>query len=46
METKGQRVVEDYFVCYGGWNFLRRGHPNHEDAKAVRNWAKKIVNTI
>ena len=46
LETKGQRVIVDCFACYGGWNFLRRGHPNHEDAKAARNWAKKTVNTI
>jgi flavodoxin len=45
LETKGNRVIEDYFVCYGGWNFLRRGHPNHEDIQAARVWAKKIANT-
>jgi flavodoxin len=43
LETKGQRVIEDCYICYGGWNFLRRGHPNGEDAKAARKWAKKIV---
>jgi flavodoxin len=46
LEFKGQRVIEDYFVCYGGWNFLIRGHPNLEDSKAARNWAKKIVTVI
>ena len=46
LESKGQRVVEDCFVCYGGWNFLRRGHPNGEDVKAARNWARRIVNNI
>jgi flavodoxin len=46
LESKGQRVIEGCFVCYGGWNFLRREHPNREDAKAARNWAKKIANTI
>ncbi len=45
LETKGNRVSEDYFVCYGGWNFLRRGHPNREDTQAARVWAKKIANT-
>ena len=44
--SKGQRVIEECFICYGGWNFLRRGHPNRDDAKAARNWAKKIVNTV
>jgi hypothetical protein len=27
LESKGQKVVENCFVCYGGWNFLRRGTP-------------------
>ena len=44
--SNGQRVVEDCYVCYGRWNFLRRGHPNGEDAKAARKWARKIVNNI
>lgn len=46
LESKGQRVKGDCFVCHGGWNFLRRGHPNREDAQAARVWAKKMVNTI
>jgi len=46
LESKGHRVIADCFACYGGWNFLRRGHPNRDDAKAARCWAKKIVNTI
>jgi menaquinone-dependent protoporphyrinogen IX oxidase len=25
LESKGQRVIEECFICYGGWNFLRRG---------------------
>jgi hypothetical protein len=24
LASKGQRIFEDCFVCYGGWNFLRR----------------------
>jgi flavodoxin len=46
LEFNGHRVTEEYFVCYGGWNFLRRGHPNLEDFKAARTWARKIVNVI
>jgi flavodoxin len=46
LESKGHRVTDDCFVCYGGWNFLRRGHPNLEDFKAVKIWAKKTVGTI
>ena len=45
LESKG-RVIGDCSLCYGRWNFLRRGHPNSEDVKAARNWAKKIVNII
>jgi flavodoxin len=46
LESKGHRVTDDCFVCYGGWNFLRRGHPNLEDFKAVKIWTKKTVGTI
>jgi flavodoxin len=46
LESKGHRVTDDCFICYGGWNFLRRGHPNLEDLKAVKIWIKKTVNTI
>jgi flavorubredoxin len=44
--SKGHRVTDDCFVCYGGWNFLRRGHPNLEDLKAVKIWTKKTVDVI
>ena len=46
LEAKGQKLVADVFKCYGGrqFTFLRRGHPNEEDAKAAREWSKKIVN--
>jgi flavodoxin len=46
LEEKGQRVIENSFFCYGGWNFLRRGHPNNQDSQAARDWAKKIVKTV
>jgi hypothetical protein len=39
-------VIEDSYVCFGGWYFLRRGHPNNQDAQAARDWAKKIVKNI
>ncbi len=39
------RVLDDCFLCFGGWNFLRRGHPNQADGKAAREWAKKTLNT-
>src|SRR3990170_4397783 len=48
LESKGQKVIEDYFVCYGGRQFslLRRGHPDDEDAKAARKWGQRIVNSL
>ena len=46
LEEKGHRVIEDSYICYGGWNFLRRGHPNKADAHAARDWAKKIVKSV
>jgi flavodoxin len=46
LEEKGQRLIEDNYICYGGWNFLRRGHPNNQDAQAARDWAKKIAKSL
>jgi flavodoxin len=43
LASKGCRVIEDYFMCFGGWNLLRRGHPNNADANAARVWAKKLA---
>jgi len=45
LSSKGQRVIENPFFCYGGWNILRRGHPNEQDIKAAKEWATKIVTT-
>ena len=42
--SKG-RVLEDCFLCFGGWNLLRRGHPNQADGKAAREWARKTLNS-
>jgi flavodoxin len=48
LESRGQNLIENYYKCYGGRRFspLRRGHPNDEDIKAAKNWAKKIGNHI
>jgi len=48
LESKGQKVIDDHYRCYGGRQFslLRRGHANGEDAKAAKDWAKKIVSGI
>ena len=39
LELKDQKLIEDYYKCYGGRQFslLRRGHPNDEDSKAARD---------
>ena len=44
LESKGQIVIENCYRCYGGWRLLRRGHPNSEDTKTARKWAKKTAN--
>ena len=38
LESKNQKVIKDFFSCYGGWkgSFLKRGHPKPEDLKAAR----------
>lgn len=43
LEEKGQKVHEKYFFCYGGWNLLRRGHPNPGEIWAAKEWAKQIT---
>jgi menaquinone-dependent protoporphyrinogen IX oxidase len=48
LESKSQRIVDDYFTCYGGRKFslLKRKHPNAEDNAAAVHWAKEIVKKI
>ncbi len=46
LKAKGNRVTDDCFVCYGGGNFLRRGHPYLDDSKAVKIWTQKTIDTI
>ena len=43
LESKNQTVLEDCFSCYGGWKILKKGHPNNEDLRAARNWAKNLI---
>jgi hypothetical protein len=45
LELKGQIMLAEYFLCFGGRSFtlLRRGHPNSEDLAAAKDWAKRIV---
>jgi flavodoxin len=48
LESKGQKVLEDYFACYGGWKgiLMKRGHPKSEEIKAAGEWAKKLFNDL
>jgi flavodoxin len=48
LESKGQKVFEDYFACYGGWKgiLMKRGHPKTEEIKAAGEWAKKIFDGL
>lgn len=47
LESKGQLIGGPY-KCFGGRQFslLKRGHPNIEDFKAAKVWAKKIFGDI
>jgi hypothetical protein len=56
LDDKGQEVLDDCFKCYGeGHSLIMRGlartlphetsgHPNAEDLKAAREWARKVTN--
>jgi hypothetical protein len=48
LESKGQRVFEDYFVCYGGWKgvLMKRCHPKAEEIKVAGEWAKKLFDGL
>jgi flavodoxin len=48
LESKGQKVVENHFACYGGWKgiLMKRGHPKPEEIKAAGEWAKKLVDSL
>jgi flavodoxin len=48
LESKGQKVLEDHFACYGGWKGvpMKRGHPKTEEIKAAGEWARKLVDSL
>ncbi len=48
LESRGQKVLEDHFACYGGWKgiLMKRGHPKSEEIKAAGEWAKKLVESL
>jgi flavodoxin len=44
LKSKGQRLLDDYFVCLGKtFGFARRGHPNSEDFAKARRWARETA---
>jgi len=48
LESKGQKVIDDHFACFGGWKgiLMKRGHPKPEEIKAGGDWAKKVVEDL
>jgi flavodoxin len=39
LETKGQQLETDYFLCLGQtFGFTRRGHPNEADLSEAQKW--------
>jgi len=48
LESKGQKVLEDYFACFGGWRgiLMKRGHPKSDEIKAAGEWARRLVNNL
>lgn len=48
LESKGQKVLEEHFACYGGWKgvLMKRGHPKAEEIKAAGEWAKKLIDGL
>jgi flavodoxin len=48
LESKGQKVLEDHFACYGGWKgvLMKRGHPKPDEIKSAGEWAKKLVDKL
>jgi len=48
LESKGQKVIDEHFACYGGWKgvLMKRGHPKAEEIKAGGDWAEKLVDGL
>jgi hypothetical protein len=44
LKGKGQRLLENYFVCLGKtFGFARKGRPNMEDLANARKWSREQV---
>ena len=46
LEAKNQRLLDDYYKCYGKtFGLARRGHPDAQDLVEARKWAKTVINS-
>lgn len=47
LESKNQKMIDDYFAAFGGWGALvKRGHPKSDEVQAAGQWAKKLVDSL
>ena len=43
LEAKNQRLLNDYYKCFGKtFGLARRGHPDAQDLADARKWARKV----
>ena len=43
LEAKNQRLLDDYYECFGEtFGLARRGHPDAQDLADARKWARKV----
>ena len=46
LEAKNQRLLNDYYKCFGKtFGLARRGHPNAQDLAEARKWAITVINS-
>ena len=46
LEAKNQRLLDDYYKCYGKtFGLARRGHPDAQDLAEARKWALTVINS-
>ncbi len=42
LDAKNQRLLKNYFKCFGEAGFVKRGHPDAQDLADARKWAKNV----
>jgi flavodoxin len=46
LEAKNQRLLNDYYKCFGKtFGLARRGHPDAQDLAEARKWAITVINS-